>query len=77
MVGYLNNPQVFKRTYKPQAQLPAGQAEGQVLGGEPDPVAWREDRRLTAVFLMPTHGPLEMSVRGVPCLLTAPGAWLG
>ena len=63
MVCYLiNPPQDFKRPHKPQAQLPAGQMERQVPGEEPDPVAWRENRRLTVVsvslLLVLTHSPL-------------------
>lgn len=64
-VRYLiNPPQDFKQPHKPQAQLPAGQVERLVPGGEPDQVAWIENGCLTAVavglFLVPTHGPLEM-----------------
>ena len=41
MVRYLiNPPQDFKWPQKPRAQIPAGQAEGQVLGGEPDTLNW-------------------------------------
>ena len=68
MVRYIiNPPQDFKWTHKLRAQLPAGQAEGKFPGGEPDPVAWRETgaslRMVVRLFLVPTHGHLEMSVQ--------------
>jgi hypothetical protein len=74
MVRYLiNPPQNFKQAHKLLAKLLAGQPEGQIQGGEPDPVAWKDNRSLTAVtvglFLVPTHGVLETSVRSVPGLL--------
>ena len=67
-------PQDFKQPHRLSFLPQAGQEEGQVPGREADPVAWRKDRRLTAVavglILFPTYGPLETSVRRFTGLLS-------
>ena len=62
--------------HKLRTQLPAGQAEGQVSGREPDPVPRCEHQGLTAMAVCPgflgQHGALKVNMGGVPCLLHAP-----
>ena len=70
------SPQDFKRPHKPRTQLPAGQAEGQVPGREPDLVPRCEHWDLTAVTvsarLLPPFGPFKVPVGGLSGLLRAP-----